>query len=105
MELRFVVDEIIQQEERAISEEELQRYELIQKKFGKGSKDLETVIREKILKDEPIRIANIYGNNAIVQRDFAEGLDVSQKYFESRNIPAVLLHRPLLFPNLKKFQH
>ncbi|MDR6461596.1 exodeoxyribonuclease VII large subunit [Chryseobacterium sediminis] len=82
VELRFVVDEIIQQEERAISEEELQRYELIQKKLGKGSKDLETVIRDKILKDEPVRIANIYGNNAIVQRDFAEGLDVSQKYFQ-----------------------
>lgn len=82
IELRFVVDEIIQQEERAVSEEELQRYGLIQRKLEKGSKDLETVIRDKILKDELIRIANIYGNNAIVQRDFAEGLDVSQKYFQ-----------------------
>lgn len=82
VELRFVVDEIIQQEEKAISEEELQRYELIQDKLEKGSTDLETVIRNKILKEEPIRIANIYGNNAIVQRDFAEGLDVSQKYFQ-----------------------
>lgn len=82
VELRFVVDEIIQQEEKAISEEELQRYELIQEKLEKGSTDLERVIRNKILKEEPIRIANIYGNNAIVQRDFAEGLDVSQKYFQ-----------------------
>ncbi|WP_435524587.1 hypothetical protein [Chryseobacterium indoltheticum] len=82
VELRFVVDEIIQQEEKAISEEELQRYELIQAKLEKGSTDLETVIRNKILKEEPIRIANIYGHNAIVQRDFAEGLDVSQKYFQ-----------------------
>ncbi|MGI9651972.1 exodeoxyribonuclease VII large subunit [Chryseobacterium sp. RLHN22] len=82
VELRFVVDEIIQQEEKAISEDELQRYELIQEKLEKGSTDLETVIRNKILKEEPIRIANIYGNNAIVQRDFAEGLDVSQKYFQ-----------------------
>ena len=82
VELRFVVDEIIQQEEKMISEEELQRYELIQNKLEKGSTDLETVIRNKILKEEPIRIANIYGNNAIVQRDFAEGLDVSHKYFE-----------------------
>ncbi|CAD0218293.1 exodeoxyribonuclease VII large subunit [Chryseobacterium sp. JV274] len=82
VELRFVVDEIIQQEEKAISEEELQRYELIQDKLEKGSTDLETVIRNKILKEEPIRIANIYGNNAIVQRDFAEGLDVSQKYIQ-----------------------
>lgn len=82
VELRFVVDEIIQQEEKALSEEELQRYELIQEKLEKGSTDLERVIRNKILKEEPIRIANIYGNNAIVQRDFAEGLDVSQKYFQ-----------------------
>jgi len=82
IELRFVVDEIIQQEERSISEEELQRYELIQKKLETGSKDLETLIRDKMLKGEKIRIANIYGNNAIVQKDFSEGLDVSGQYFE-----------------------
>ncbi|WP_404986108.1 exodeoxyribonuclease VII large subunit [Chryseobacterium sp. M5] len=35
-----------------------------------------------MLKDEKIRIANIYGNNAIVQKDFSEGLDVSGQYFE-----------------------
>ncbi len=82
IELRFVVDEIVQQEERSISEEELQRYGLIQKKLETGSKDLETLIRDKMLKDEKIRIANIYGNNAIVQKDFFEGLDVSRKYFD-----------------------
>lgn len=82
IELRFVVDEIIQQEEKSISEEELQRYELIQKKLEIGSKDLETLIREKMLKDEKVKIANIYGNNAIVQKDFYEGLDVSGQYFE-----------------------
>ncbi|MGO4708928.1 exodeoxyribonuclease VII large subunit [Chryseobacterium sp. 2TAF14] len=82
IELRFVVDEIIKQEERAISEEDLQRYELIQRKLEKGSKDIEAVIRDKILKEEPVRIANIFGHNAIVQKDFTEGLDVSQKYFD-----------------------
>lgn len=82
IELRFVVDEIIQQEEKSISEEELQRYELIQKKLETGSKDLETLIRDKMLKDEKVKIANIYGNNAIVQKDFSEGLDVSVQYFE-----------------------
>lgn len=35
-----------------------------------------------MLKDETIKVANIYGNNAIVQKDFSEGLDVSRKYFE-----------------------
>ena len=82
IELRFVVDEIVQQEERSISEEELERYGLIQKKLETGSKDLETLIRDKMLKDEKVRVANIYGNNAIVQKDFFEGLDVSLKYFD-----------------------
>ncbi|MCS3532876.1 exodeoxyribonuclease VII large subunit [Chryseobacterium sp. JUb7] len=63
-------------------EEELERYELIQRKLEIGSKDLETLIRDKMLKDEKVRIANIYGNNAIVQKDFLEGLDVSGQYFE-----------------------
>ncbi|MNY05254.1 Exodeoxyribonuclease 7 large subunit [compost metagenome] len=76
------MDEIVQQEERSISEEELQRYELIKKKIQIGSKDLETMIRDKMLKDEKILIANIYGNNAIVQKDFFEGLDVSRQYFQ-----------------------
>ena len=82
IELRFVVDEIIQQEKRSISDEELGRYSLIQKKLEIGSKDMETLIRDKMLKGEKIRVANIYGNNAIVQKDFSEGLDVSMKYFD-----------------------
>lgn len=85
IELRFVVDEIVQQEERSISEEELQKYELIQKKLKVGSKDLETLIRDKMLKDEKVKVANIYGNNAIVQKDFSEGLDVSSQYFDVDN--------------------
>lgn len=82
IELVFVVDDIVSQEEKTISEEDLKRYDLIQKKLEKGSQDLETFVRDKILKGEKIRIANIYGHNAIVQKDFSEGLDVSFQDFE-----------------------
>lgn len=82
IELIFVIDEVVQKEEKTISEEELIRYELIQKKLEIGSRDLENFIRDKKLKNEPIKIANIYGHNAIVQKDFSQGLDVSQKEFE-----------------------
>ena len=82
IELIFVVDDIISQEEKTISEEDLKRYDLIQKKLEKGSQDLETFVRDKILKGEKIKIANIYGHNAIVQKDFSEGLDVSSQEFE-----------------------
>lgn len=82
IDLVFVVDEIVSQEEKTVSEEDIQRFELIQKKLELGTKNLETLIRSKILNNEKIKIANIYGNNAIVQRDFNEGLDVSQNQFD-----------------------
>lgn len=82
IELIFVVDEIISQEEKSVSEDDLKRYDLIQKKLEKGSQDIETFIRNKILRSEKVRIANIYGHNAIVQKDFYEGLDISLKDFE-----------------------
>jgi len=102
IELRFVVDEIIQQEEKSISEDELQRYELIQKKLEMGSKDLETLIRDKMLKDDKIRIANIYGNNAIVQKDFAEGLDVSSIHFEIDNYSCNITSATAILSTLKE---
>lgn len=82
IELVFVVDEIIAQEEKSVSEEDLKRYELIQKKLEKGSRDLETFVRNKVLKSEKVKIANIYGHQAIVHKDFYEGIDVSSREFE-----------------------
>ena len=82
IDLVFVVDEIVSQEEKTVSEEDIQRFELIQKKLELGTKNLETLIRSKILNNEKIKIANMYGHNAIVQRDFNEGLDVSQNQFD-----------------------
>lgn len=102
IELRFVVDEIIQQEEKSISEEELQRYELIQKKLGTGSKDLEALIRDKLLTGKKVRIANIYGNNAIVQKDFTEGLDVSSAFFEISNYSCSITSSTAILSMLKE---
>lgn len=82
IDLRFAAEEIVQQEERQFSEEDLKRYDLIQAKLEKGSRDLESFIREKKLHNEPIRIANIYGHSAIVQYDFTEGLNISSGEFE-----------------------
>lgn len=82
IELVFVVDDIISQEEKSISENDLKRYDLIQKKLEKGSRDVETLIRNQVLQSEKVKIANIYGHSAIVQKDFNEGLDVSSKEYE-----------------------
>ncbi|MFV0236699.1 hypothetical protein OBK19_12375 [Empedobacter falsenii] len=81
IELVFVIDEIIQQEERMISEDELKRFEILQKKLNQGTNDLESFIRSKKSSNQLIKIANIYGHNAIVQHDFYEGLGVARNEF------------------------
>lgn len=81
IELIFVVDEIIKKEEKSISEEDLQKFEILQNKLNTEAKSLETLIREKIGRNEIVRVANIYGHNAIVQRDFYEGLGIASKNF------------------------
>lgn len=102
IELRFVVDEIIQQEEKSISEEELHKYELIQKKLEIGSKDLEALVRDKLLLNAKVTIANIYGNNAIVQKDFVQGLDVSSSFFEISNYSCNITSSTAILSTLKE---
>lgn len=38
-----------------------------------------------MLRNAKVTVANIYGNNAIVQKDFAEGLNVSSSHYEIDN--------------------
>lgn len=82
IELRFAAQEIISKEEKRISEDDLKRFELIQKKLELGSVDIETLIRNRKIKNEPVRIANLYGHSAIVQKDFMEGLDATAAEFD-----------------------
>lgn len=104
IELRFFVEEITQLEEKQISVEDLQRYEIIQQKLEKGSQDLESFIRMKSLKNEPVRIANIYGHSAIVQKDFKEGLDVSSKEFEITEFGCNITSSTSILQKIKEIQ-
>lgn len=74
IELVFVIDDLLQKEENQISEEEIKRFELIQKKIAKEYRDVESLVKENIYQGNIIKIANLYGNTAIVNEDFKLGL-------------------------------
>jgi exodeoxyribonuclease VII large subunit len=74
IELVFVVDDILQKEENQISEEEIKRFELLQKKVTKGFRDFESIVKEHIFNGTVLKIANLYGNAAIVDEDFELGI-------------------------------
>lgn len=104
IDLVFVVEEIIQQVEKEISEEDLKRFELTQQKVELGFKELETLIRDKKLKNETIRIANIYGHNAIVQHDFQEGLGIAVTEFEIENFSCNITSATSILAKLKEIE-
>lgn len=55
-----------------------------------------------MLTDEKVKVANIYGNNAIVQRDFSEGLDVSSQYFKIDNYSCNIISSTAIISTLKE---
>lgn len=104
IELVFVVDEIIQQQEKTISEEDLQKFEILQQKLNSESKNLETLIREKIGRHEIIKVANVYGHNAIVQRDFYEGLGIAASSFQFDDYTCNITSATSIYEQLKRLE-
>ncbi len=82
IELVFVVDEIMQKETNPFSEDDIKRFEVLQKKATKGYKDVEALIKDRIYNNMPIQIINIYGSTGIVNKDFEAGLAESKVRFK-----------------------
>jgi len=82
IELVFVVDEIMQKETNPFSEDDIKRFEVLQKKATKGYKDVEALIKDRIYNNIPIQIINIYGSTGIVNKDFEAGLAESKVRFK-----------------------
>lgn len=102
IELVFVVDEVLQKEENPISDEDIKRFEVIQKKVAKGYRDLEALIKESIYSNKPIQIANIYGNTAIVNKDFETGLAEAKVKFNVKEYRCNLASKGEIISLLRK---
>jgi exodeoxyribonuclease VII large subunit len=74
IDLIFNVDEVVLKEEKKVSEEELARFDLLRKKSGAGYKNVEAVVKSHLFNNRHIRLANIYGHNAVVHEDFRKGV-------------------------------
>jgi exodeoxyribonuclease VII large subunit len=86
IELVFTVDELLQKESNPMSEEDAKRLSLLQQKVTKGYRDFEALVKESVYKGTPLRIANLYGSGAIVNKDFLNGLaDALPKFVIKEN--------------------
>lgn len=102
IELIFVVDDILQKEEKQISEEDVKRFEVIQRKIAKGYKDFEAITKEHLYNNKLIRIANIYGTTAIVDNDFEKGLAEAKIRFDIKEFRCSLSSKTAIINLLRK---
>lgn len=105
IDLVFVVDEVLQKEENPISEEDVKRFEVMQKKVASGYKNLEAIVKDRIYKNKPIRIANIYGNTAIVNRDFDTGLGEAKLKYDIKEYRCNLSSKSEIVNFLRRMNH
>jgi exodeoxyribonuclease VII large subunit len=81
IELIFTVDEILRKEVSPLSEEDQKRFSLMQRKITRGFRDFEALVKQSVYANTPLRIANLYGTSAIVNKDFERGLAEAQSKF------------------------
>ncbi len=82
IELILSVNEVLRKEENAINEEDVKRFEKLQKKVASGFRDVEAMVKEHIYNGRKLRIANLYGTTAIVGKDFDKGVADAAVRFE-----------------------
>jgi hypothetical protein len=85
IEIVFCINDVLSVEKSQYTEAELEGYKIIQRKVAKGYVDVEAKIRESIYENKKLRIANIYGESAIVDRDFQRGIEGAIVNFDIQN--------------------
>ncbi len=101
VELVFCVDSVVSSEKSHYSEAELLAFQLIQQKIALGYIDVEAKIRESIYDNRKLRIANIYGESAIVDKDFQKGIAGAVVNFEIQNFRCNLAQPNKIVETLK----
>jgi hypothetical protein len=84
---------VLTSEKSQYSEAELEGFKVIQQKVALGYVDVEAKIRESIFENKKLRIANIYGESAIVDKDFQRGISGAMVNFEIQNFFCIISSR------------
>jgi hypothetical protein len=102
VELTFSIDRVLNVEKSQYSEAEMEGFKVIQQKVAKGYIDVEAKIRESIYQNKKLRIANIYGETAIVDKDFYRGIEGAIVNFEIQTFRCSLAQPQKIVETLQK---
>lgn len=84
IELQLNVTEVLHQEESRFTPEQIKALELLQLKAKNGYKDVDAFIKEKIIKNEPLRIVILIGKTGIIDSDIKHQLETAISFYDIR---------------------
>ena len=86
IDLQVNVIEILSQQESKYSEEQLQMFDILQRKAELGHKDVDGFIKTRIIQNEKIIVTIIIGKNAIIDSDIKHQLKEALAFYDFRFI-------------------
>lgn len=104
IELILSVNEVLRKEENAINEEDVKRFEMLQKKVASGFRDIEALVKEHIYNERKLQIANLYGSTAIVHKDFDKGVADASVRFDISEFRCNFSSKPELISAIQKLK-
>ncbi len=82
IDIQFTVTDLVAQVQNKYSDEDLKRITLQQEKAAAGYRDVDSYIKNKIIKAEPFRIAIIIGKTGIIDSDIKHQLKESIAFYD-----------------------
>jgi hypothetical protein len=82
IDLSVSIVDIVAKAEQKINEEDLRRFEVVQKKIKKGYRDFDAMVKGMLYLGQKPRISIVYGATGIVDKDFDNAIgEASSRYF------------------------
>ena len=82
IELQLNITELLAQEESKYTEEQMQSFKILQRKAEIGYRDVDSFVKTKILKSEPVKVIILYGKTGIIDSDIKHQLEESIASFD-----------------------
>ncbi|HTE00590.1 MAG TPA: exodeoxyribonuclease VII large subunit [Mucilaginibacter sp.] len=82
IDIQLTVTDLVEQTQNKYSDEELKRIEIQQAKAQQGFRDVHSYIKEKIVSEQPFRIAVIIGKTGIIDNDIKHQLRESIAFYD-----------------------
>lgn len=84
IDIQFTITDLVAQAQNKYSDEELKRITVQQAKAASGYRDVHTYIKNKIINEQPFRIAVIIGKTGIIDSDIKHQLRESIAFYDLR---------------------